>query len=132
MLLKKPLKAPHLKQGEAAESACCLYLRKQGLKLIEKNFNCRLGEIDLIMLDKKILTFVEVRYRKNDAFGGAIESITTKKQQKIRHTAELYMQKNTRYKNARFDVVAMSAALQTSRFHQATKNYTFNWIKNAF
>ncbi len=126
------MKAIHLTQGEAAEKACCQFLKKQGLKLVEKNFNCRMGEIDLIMLDTNILAFIEVRFRKNNAFGGAVASITTKKQQKIRRTAELYLQQNTRYKNARFDVVAMSPAAQTSHFHRPVNPYTFNWIKNAF
>ncbi len=126
------MKAPHLQQGEQAEVACHLYLLQQGLKFVEKNFNCRLGEIDLIMHDKEMLVFIEVRFRKNTAFGGAAASITPTKQKKIRHTAELYLQQNTKYKNARFDVVAMSPAAESSRFHQVPLGYAFNWIKNAF
>ena len=60
------------------------------------------------MLDKKVLVFVEVRFRKNNNFGGGLESITASKQQKLRKTAELYLQQNNRYENARFDVVSMS------------------------
>ena len=81
------------------------------------------------MLDKKILVFVEVRYRKNSNFGGGLESITTAKQLKLRRTAELYLQKNQRYKNARFDVVSMSKNNQTS---DSKQKYTFEWITNAF
>jgi len=123
------LKATHLQQGEDAEIACCHYLKSQGLKLIEKNYNSRYGEIDIIMLDKKTLVFVEVRFRKNDIFGGALESVTQSKQNKLRKTAELYLQKNTRHKNARFDVVSMSKNAQTSTDKQP---YTFDWIPNAF
>ena len=61
------MKAEHLIQGVNAEVACCNYLTSRGLKLIEKNFSCRLGEIDIIMHDKDILVFVEVRFRKNNA-----------------------------------------------------------------
>ncbi|HHO59111.1 MAG TPA: YraN family protein, partial [Thiotrichales bacterium] len=122
------MKAAHLKQGEQAELACCHYLKKHGLKLVEKNFACPLGEIDLIMLEKKTLVFIEVRFRRNNAFGGAVESITVGKQHKIRHTAELYLQQNTKYKNARFDVVAMSPARQGSQFQQ-NGDYAFNWIQ---
>jgi len=123
------LKAAHLKQGEDAELACCHYLRSQGLKLISKNFSCRFGEIDIIMLDRKVLVFVEVRFRKNNNFGGALESITPAKQNKLRKTAELYLQQNTRYENARFDVVSMSKNTQNNTDkHQ----YTFDWIINAF
>ena len=123
------MKAAHLQQGEDAENACCHYLKSRGLKLIDKNFNSRFGEIDIIMLDKKILVFVEVRYRKNNKFGGASESITPSKQNKLRRTAELYLQKNTQHENARFDVVSMSKNTQTNADNQ---QYTFDWIPNAF
>ena len=123
------MKAAHLQQGEDAEIACCSYLKSQGLKLIDKNFNSRFGEIDIIMLDKKTLVFVEVRYRKNNKFGGALASITPSKQNKLRKTAELYLQKNTQHQNARFDVVSMSKNTQTNPDKQP---YTFDWIPNAF
>ena len=123
------MKAEHLKQGEDAEAACCEYLRSQGLKTVDKNFHCRHGEIDIIMLDKSMLVFIEVRYRKNNNFGGGLESITTTKQRKLRKTAELYLQINQHYKNARFDVVSMSKTNQTSGNQQ---KYTFEWITNAF
>ncbi len=123
------MKAKHLQQGEDAEAACCRHLKSQGLKLVTTNFNCRLGEIDIIMLDKKTLVFVEVRFRKNNNFGGALESITAAKQQKLRHTAELYLQQNRQYENARFDVVSMSKNTQANH---RKDNYTFDWIANAF
>jgi len=126
------MKAQHLQQGQHAEQACCTYLIRQGLTLIEKNFHCKLGEIDLIMHEHETLVFIEVRFRKNNAFGGAIASITPAKQQKIRRTAELYMQQYRQLPVARFDVVAMSAITQADRFHMDKANYTFNWIKNAF
>ena len=122
------MKAEHLKQGKDAEDACCDYLKSFGFKLVEKNFNCRLGEIDIIMTDKNLLVFVEVRFRKNNNFGGGLESITVTKQKKLRKTAELYLQQNNQYKNARFDVVSMSANTQTSK----KQEYVFDWIKNAF
>ena len=123
------MKAEHLQQGEAAELACCKYLKSQGLKLVEKNFSCRRGEIDIIMLEKTTLVFVEVRFRKNNTFGGGLESITLAKQRKLRNTAELYLQQNNQYKNARFDVVSMSKNTQTKGSKQ---QYTFDWITNAF
>jgi putative endonuclease len=123
------LKAAHLQQGEDAETACCDYLKSKGLKLVDKNFNSRFGEIDIIMLDKKMLVFVEVRFRKNNQFGGASESITLSKQAKLRRTAELYLQKNSQHKNARFDVVSMSKNTQTRIDNQV---YIFDWIVNAF
>lgn len=123
------MKAVHLQQGEDAEQACLAHLKLQGLKLVDKNFSCRVGEIDIIMLDKTTLVFVEVRFRKNNNFGGGLESITTAKQNKLRRTAELYLQQNRQFKNARFDVVSMSKSTQTTSIQQP---YTFDWITNAF
>ena len=123
------MKAEHLLQGEDAETACCKYLKAQGLKLVDKNFSGRRGEIDIIMLDKQTLVFIEVRFRKNDAFGGGLESITYSKQKKLRQTAELYLQQNNQFKNARFDVVSMSKNTQTTDNKQ---HYIFDWIINAF
>ena len=123
------MKASHLKQGEDAEAACFTYLKSRGLKLVTKNFSCRHGEIDIIMLDNKTLVFVEVRFRKNNSFGGGLESITAAKQLKLRKTAELYLQQNNQHKNARFDVVSMSKSTQTSDDKQ---EYIFEWITNAF
>lgn len=123
------MKAAHLKQGEDAEAACCRYLKSQGLKLVSKNFSCPLGEIDIIMLDKNLLVFVEVRFRKNNNFGGGLESVTSAKQLKLRKTAELFLQQNRQYENARFDVVSMS---KTKQSWLGQQQYKFDWVTNAF
>jgi len=81
------------------------------------------------MLDKKVLVFVEVRFRKNNIFGGGLESITLAKRQKLRRTAELFLQENNQYKNARFDVVSMAKNTQTKDIKQ---QYTYDWVTNAF
>ena len=123
------MKAAHLQQGEDAEAACLTHLKSQGLKLITKNFSCRQGEIDIIMLDKSTLVFIEVRFRNSSRFGGGLESVTPTKQLKLRRTAELYLQQNSQYKNARFDVVSMSKNTQAGNSKQP---YNFDWITNAF
>ncbi len=115
-------------RGRDAELACCRYLQQQGLKLLAKNYQCRRGEVDLVMRDRDTVVFVEVRYRRNAGFGGALESITQNKQQKLRVTAELYMQSETRLRDGRFDVVAMSG----NDRNDGAGGYTFEWIKNAF
>ena len=84
--------------------------------------------LDLVMKDKDTVVFVEVRYRKNNAYGGALESITTGKQEKLRITAEQYLQQETKLKNGRFDVVAMTEKVQNN----GSPTYAFEWIKNAF
>jgi putative endonuclease len=115
-------------RGQHAELACCKYLQQQGLKLLAKNYYGRRGELDLVMRDNNTVVFVEVRYRKNDTYGGALESITARKQEKLRITAEQYMQQKTKLKNGRFDVVAMTEKVQNN----GSNIYSFEWIKNAF
>jgi putative endonuclease len=115
-------------RGKDAELACCRYLQQQGLKLLDRNYHGRRGELDLIMQDSNTVVFVEVRYRKNNAFGGALESITSSKQEKLRLTAEQYLQQETDLTQGRFDVVAMTGKIQNN----GSCNYSFEWIKNAF
>lgn len=109
--------------GKNAEKAAELYLKRKGLQLIQRNYFCRLGEIDLIMLDKDEMVFVEVRYRHSDLFGGALESINQAKQKKICKTAEYYLfrEELTEALDFRFDVVV---------FERTLDNPT--WIPNAF
>ena len=57
-------------RGFAVEAYVANYLEQQGLELVSQNFNCKLGEIDLILKEQKTLVFTEVRYRKNSKFGG--------------------------------------------------------------
>ena len=74
-------------RGRDAELACCKYLQQQGLKLLAKNYLGRRGELDLVMQENNTVVFIEVRYRKNDTFGGALESVTPGKQEKSTFSA---------------------------------------------
>jgi len=100
-------------------------LENQGCKIIESNYLCKLGEIDIIAQDKDSLIFVEVRYRKKNAYGGAGASVDRKKQQKIIRTASLYLQKKniTNKVSCRFDVFAIQGD---------SGRLTYDWIKDAF
>jgi putative endonuclease len=118
--------------GQLAEDACCTYLQTQGLKLLGRNYRGRHGEIDIIMQDKDGLVFIEVRFRKNNHYGGALASITPQKQKRILATAEQYLQRETKIKNGRIDVVAMSKKPQNTPSTHPDKDYDFEWIKNAF
>ncbi|HEY0269216.1 MAG TPA: YraN family protein, partial [Methyloradius sp.] len=95
--------------GNQAEKIAADYLLQQGLKLLETNYRCRFGEIDLVMRDNKTLVFVEVRLRSNSMFGGAAYSINASKQKKLIITAEHYLQQhNAAAKMAcRFDAILM-------------------------
>lgn len=114
-------------RGQQYEQQALAFLEQAGLELVSKNWSCRLGEIDLIMRDQKTLVFVEVRFRKNQQFGGALESIDQHKQNKLNVTAETFLQQNSNWNdyNCRFDVVLVEAT-QTPHIHE------INWIKDAF
>lgn len=110
--------------GGRAEKLALKFLRKQRLVLIEANFNCRYGEIDLIMRDGDYLVFIEVRYRKDQRFGGALQSIDRRKQSKLRRSAEHYLLQKKRTDCAcRFDVLCVSGSLFRP---------SYDWIENAF
>lgn len=107
--------------GEEAEQQALLYLKQHGLKHIASNYQCRYGEIDLIMQEAKTIVFVEVRMRKSQQFGGAALSITPNKQQKLIHTAQHYLGQHGNIA-CRFDAILMTS----------DKIESIEWIKNAF
>lgn len=117
--------AQHLTDGNLAEQMALLYLQRHGLKLLEKNWSCKYGEIDLIMQDGKSLVFVEVKYRKQQKWGNAIETITPHKRQKIITTATFFLQKHHQLATypCRFDVVSLMDDLN---------NPTIEWLTDAF
>lgn len=78
--------------GAQAEDGALIYLQKQGLQLVERNWHCVMGEVDLIMQEGKTLVFVEVKYRSNGKFGGVMHSITPSKCAKLTRTAAYYLQ----------------------------------------
>ena len=79
--------------GNKAEALVLDYLKQQGLSLITQNYLTKLGEIDIIMLDKSVdtLVFVEFRYRKDASYGTALETVTLSKQRKLIHASQLYL-----------------------------------------
>lgn len=121
--------------GEQTEKIAANYLTAKGLVFINKNFQCKLGEIDLIMREGQHLVFVEVRYRKSQQFGGAAASISQKKQQRCLRTAEYYLQKNSQWMNfpCRFDVILLSQKTNShTQFNDENDILHIDWIKNAF
>ena len=115
-----------LNAGREAEAYALQHLQQHGLQLIAQNWLCKRGELDLVMLDGDTVVFVEVRYRRHSAWGGAIESVDFRKQQKVILAAQLSLQKETRWADSacRFDVVAVEGA--------ADCGSPLNWIKHAF
>jgi putative endonuclease len=111
--------------GKHAEDLACQYLNQQGLHLLERNFNTRFGEIDLVMRDKDTTVFVEVRYRKHSDIVDPLTSIDSRKQRKLISTAQYYLQRQQGFalSPARFDVIAIT---------EQGAQPQIQWIKNAF
>ena len=102
------------KVGEAQETRAVLELEKIGYKILQKNFRCRIGEIDIIALHKGYLVFVEVKYRKNTKSGYAAEAVTWKKQQVISRVADYYIRTHCgKIPSCRFDVAALDGETMT-------------------
>ena len=106
--------------GDHYEQQACDLLINAGLRLLCKNFNSRFGEIDLIMQEGETFVFIEVRYRGNAEFGGALASITRGKQQRIIKAAKFYLSQHPFEVYCRFDVVAFEPQQDPI------------WLKNAF
>lgn len=113
-------------KGQVTEQFAEDFLIKQGLTLVDKNYHCRQGEIDLIMLEGDTYVFVEVKYRKSMTFGGAISAISASKQKKIKHCVTFYLQQaglNEYNTPCRIDVVALEGNINQP---------AVTWLKNAF
>ncbi len=93
--------------GGTAEDQAAAFLRRQGYAIRERNYRCRLGEIDLIATDGEGLVFVEVRMRNGAAFGTALESITPNKKKRLIAAAKYYLMELGREPFCRFDVIAI-------------------------
>lgn len=94
--------------GRQGEEAAAAYLAAQGYTILERNYRCRLGEIDLVCGEGEQLVFVEVRTRSSSGFGLPQESVTGRKQRKLRQLALVYLQQAGLAEVAfRFDVVAV-------------------------
>ncbi|WP_044664600.1 YraN family protein [Syntrophaceticus schinkii] len=111
--------------GILGEETALSFLSRLGYHLLERNYRCRLGEIDLIMQDGSVLVFIEVKARRSALYGKPQEAVGAAKQARIRRLAEHYLlcKGNGDY-GIRFDVVAVS--------FKESGNYSIDHIKNAF
>ena len=113
--------------GKWGERMVAEDLRRKGWKIVETNYRCRMGEVDLIAEKGRYLVFVEVKLRKSDRFGQAAEAVTQEKQRKLRATAELYLAEHTTELQPRFDVAEVYAPQGMQ-----TKTPVISYIENAF
>lgn len=108
--------------GAHAEQLAAQFLQQRGLKLLQQNYRCRFGEIDLILRDGDTLVFAEVRLRSRGDFGGAAASIGAAKRGKLVRAAQHYLASLARVPPCRFDAVLL----------QARDGSDIEWVKDAF
>ncbi len=110
--------------GSLAEKIAFNFLKNKGLKCLYQNYHSKFGEIDLIMIQDKLLVFVEVRYRSGTQIMDPLETITTSKIRKIIMTSEYFLQNHPSIRNQfRFDIITITGDLNAPEIR---------WIKNAF
>ena len=110
--------------GDRAEKLAVKFLKRKGLKLHQRNYHCRYGEIDIVMQHSDYLVFIEVRHRKSNGFGGALESVDSRKQKKLRNSAEHYLINHKKNDMpCRFDILCVNGDLNKPKI---------DWIQNAF
>ena len=116
------------KIGAWAEELAWQHMSEQGWTLIERNFFCQGGELDIIAQKDHVLAFVKVKYRKNNHMGGAIASISPAKKRHLIHSAKVFL---LRYPllnklDCRFNVMAISGS------NGPHTQVQIQWIDNAF
>ena len=109
-------------RGQSAEDAAQAHLLSKGLVTLARNWRAKGGELDLVMREREVLVFVEVRTRSSAAFGGAAASVTTTKQRRVITAAKQFLARHPEHaeRESRFDVVS---------FEQDGK---LQWLQAAF
>lgn len=106
--------------GQKGEDMACSYLENKGFVLVQKNFRCRKGEVDLIMKDGEILVFIEVKYRRSLHFGSPFEAIDIKKQEKLLDVSRYYLYTQAYKGPLRFDAVGIQKHANGHRIEHLT------------
>lgn len=108
-------------KGNKYEDLAAAYLENHGMHILERNFRCRQGEIDIIGLHEECLVFAEVKYRKTNTSGTPEEAVGERKQCKICYASDYYrlFHPNLNKKQVRYDVIAILGEQLT-------------WYQNAF
>jgi putative endonuclease len=122
--MRRPQTPVATKLGNEGERSTAAYLAERGYHILERNFRCRGGEVDLIALDGATLVFVEVKLRRSLARGAPIEAVTPVKQGRVRKAAQVYLAYSGQvFNRTRFDVVCIM---------KSGKNTDITHLKAAF
>ena len=108
-------------RGAESEALAAAFLQRRGLSIVERNYRCRLGEIDLVARDGATTVFVEVRQRASNAFGGAAASITARKRARLLRAARHYLSRLRALPPCRFDALLIEGDPPR-----------IEWLQNAF
>ncbi len=115
-----PITNQSARSGGDTERLACSYLQAGGLHLLERNYRCRRGGIDLVMREGDTLVFVEVRFRASSRFGTPAETVNIHKQRRLTAAAARYLRHHPTKPACRFNVIVVSG------------NHHVDWIRNAF
>jgi putative endonuclease len=103
------LKKAKILLGREGERIAERFLKKKGYKLVQRNYRCAAGELDLIVLDQRVIVFVEVKTRTGMEYGTPLEAVAARKQQKMIYAAQFFLNaKKLSQREARFDVIGIS------------------------
>jgi putative endonuclease len=113
-------------RGTQAEQLAADYLKARGIEIVARNFTCRAGELDLVCLDHEVVAIIEVRQRCSQEFGGALQSVSWRKQRNIIRATRYFLQRQADWQGRalRFDVFAVQGP--PDGVHQLI------WVKDAF
>jgi putative endonuclease len=117
---------PRMQRGLDCETLAAGYLQSCGVEVLARNLRCRAGELDIVALKDDVLLIVEVRLRARSDFGGALASVTWRKQRRIIRATRYFLQTHREWRvhSLRFDVIAVEGAPEGA--HQ------INWVQDAF
>jgi putative endonuclease len=101
--------------GTEGEDLAVAFLREKGYRIISRNYKNSVGEIDIIAQDRETVVFIEVKTRANTYFGYPFESVHSRKRQKLKNLALLYLKKRGEEVPVRFDVLSITCAENGSR-----------------
>lgn len=115
------------KIGDQGEAIACRWLEKRGFTVVERNFSCKMGEIDIIAWDSadRTLCFVEVKTRSRLDFGYPCEFVDAKKQRRLEHTAQYY-------RMGRKQLLQVPVRMDIFEVYITEKGIYVRYIKNAF
>ncbi len=118
--------SPQIRLGVSGEDTACNFLEDNGIHVIERNVRYKLGELDIVAVDNNRICFIEVKTRHSLKYGRPSLAVNYKKQQTIRHLAQIYLKTHPKYAclSPRIDVIELLFAKDGKKY--------INHIKSAF